>query len=56
MSPKKHGAFDANMIGSSVNDQLFKYEMKMQRSVENNHEYLKKKANAGAVDTNIKLA
>ena len=44
------------MIGTSVNDQMFKYEMSMQRAVDNNQEFLKKKANAGGVDTTVKLA
>jgi hypothetical protein len=28
-SPKKQGIFDASMVATTVNDQLFKYEAKM---------------------------
>lgn len=55
--PAKQSAFDANMVLGTVNDQLFKFEQKMQKSVNNNQEFLKRKSDAAGVgDVTMKLA
>ena len=49
-------AMDLNMQAYNVNDQLFKYEMKMQKSIELNTQFLQKKSiAAGALDGNQKV-